>query len=144
MSTMAGVCGNHPSPKAFGPDARLRCRAHLDAVRQEGVNLPCRYCVIVVLKTPPDGSCRTAFLISRRFDLSAVVRNRARRLLRECWRTLLPSLSPCWVLMIPRRPIKGVKLGQLLPEVSRLFRKSGTLAVSREETAADSGAGQGK
>ncbi len=145
MSTMAGVCGNHPSPKAFGPDARLRCRAHLDAVRQEGVNLPCRYCVIVVLKTPPDGFCRTAFLISRRFDLSAVVRNRARRLLRECWRTLVPSLSPCWVLMIPRRPIKGAKLGQLLPEVSRLFRKSGVLpGPSREEGTIQGGEGQGR
>lgn len=140
MSAMAGESGCHPSAKAFGPDARLRCRTQLDTVRQGGNNLPGRYCVIVVLKTPPDTSCRTAFLISRKFDLSAVVRNRARRLLRECWRTLFPSLSPCWVLMIPRRGIKGAKLGQVLPEVARLLRKGGVLppaaaALDRAETA---------
>ncbi len=126
MSALEDSCGRKER-KAFGPSARLRCRAHLDLVREQGINLACRYCAIQVLKTPPEGDCRTAFLISRKFDLSAVVRNRARRLLRECWRSLLPELSPCWLLLIPRRSIKKAKLGDVLPKVSGLLRSAGVL-----------------
>ena len=116
--------------KAFGGDARLRCKAHLDLVRGGGVNLAGRHCVIVVLRTSSEQGCRTAFLISRRFDHSAVVRNRARRLFRECWRLLLPELKPCWVLMIPRRFIKGAKMGDVMKDLRRLLRKSGVLEAS--------------
>lgn len=129
MSALEDSCGRKER-KAFGPSARLRCRAHLDLVREQGINLACRYCAIQVLKTPPEGDCRTAFLISRKFDLSAVVRNRARRLLRECWRSLLPELSPCWLLLIPRRAIKKAKLGDVLPKVSGLLRSAGVLPAA--------------
>ncbi|MCQ2403719.1 MAG: ribonuclease P protein component [Lentisphaeria bacterium] len=125
---MAESCGKAlSSDKAFGPAARLRCRAHLDAVRANGMNLAGRYSVIVVLKTPPEMDRRTAFLISRRFDLNAVVRNRARRLLRECWRQLFPNLAPCWVLMIPRKGIKNAKLGDVFPEIRKNLLKAGVL-----------------
>ncbi len=126
---MAESCGKS-SDKAFGPSARLRCKAHLDAVRSAGMNVAGRYCVVVVLKTPPEEHSRTAFLISRRFDLTAVVRNRARRLFRECWRLCYGSISPCWVLMIPRRPIKTAKLSDVLPEVQRALRKAGVLNLA--------------
>ena len=127
---MAESCGKAlSSDKAFGPAARLRCRAHLDAVRATGMNLAGRYSVIVVLKTPPEMNRRTAFLISRRFDLNAVVRNRARRLLRECWRQLFPQLSPCWVLMIPRKGIKKAKLGDVFPEIRKNLLKAGVLVA---------------
>lgn len=123
---MAESCGKS-SDKAFGPSARLRCKAHLDAVRAAGVNFAGKYCVVVVLKTPPEENSRTAFLISRRFDLKAVVRNRARRLFRECWRQCFVDLVPCWVLMIPRRPIKSAKLSDVFPEVQRALHKAGVL-----------------
>ena len=129
---MAESCGKS-SDKAFGPSARLRCKAHLDAVRASGLNFAGRHCVVIVLKTPPENHSRTAFLISRRFDLSAVVRNRARRLFRECWRICFPELMPCWVLMIPRRHIKSAKLADVLPEIQRALAKAGVL-IHKDDT----------
>ena len=83
--------------------------------------------MILILKTPPDGERRAAFLISRRFDLLAVHRNRARRLFRECWRRLYPRLAPCWMLLIPRKAIKHVKLDVVLAEVERVASAAGVL-----------------
>ena len=117
------------SPSPFGNGARLRNRSQIEAVKacasQAG-----RYTVILILKTPPDGDRRAAFLISRRFDLLAVRRNRARRLFRECWRRLYPRLSPCWVLLIPRKAIKSAKLDDVLPEVEHAMSVAGVLTES--------------
>lgn len=110
------------SPAApFGVDSRLRCRKQIDAVKNTGKSQVCRYSVIVVMKAPPDGQRRAAFLISRRFDLRAVVRNRARRLFRESWRQLHSRLEPCWVLFIPRKAIKRAMCQQVFNEVESVL-----------------------
>lgn len=106
------------SNSPFGIGARLRNRSQIEAVKKCASQAG-RFTVILILKTPPDGTRRVAFLISRRFDLQAVKRNRTRRLFRECWRRLYPRLEPCWMLMIPRKAIKGAKLDDVLPEVER-------------------------
>jgi len=59
-----------------------------------------------------------------------VVRNRARRLLREAYRLLLPELKPAWIVLIPRAYMRGVKLGDVLPELTRLL---GELDLLRPE-----------
>ncbi|MBO4619909.1 MAG: ribonuclease P protein component [Victivallales bacterium] len=110
----------------FGTGARLHNRSQIEAVKKCASEAG-RFTVILILKTPPDGDRRAAFLISRRFDLQAVRRNRARRLFRECWRRLYPRLLPCWVLLIPRKAIKGAKLDDVLPEVERAMSNAGVL-----------------
>ena len=116
------------SPSPFGNGARLRNRSQIEAVKacasQAG-----RYTVILILKTPPDGDRRAAFLISRRFDLLAVRRNRARRLFRESWRRLYPQLAPCWMLLIPRKAIKGAKFDAVFAEIERVARTAGVYPV---------------
>ena len=104
-------------------------RSQIEAVKQCASQAG-RFTVILILKTPPDGDRRAAFLISRRFDLLAVRRNRARRLFRECWRSLYPRLSPCWVLLIPRKAIKSAKLDDVLPEVEHAMSVAGVLTES--------------
>ena len=111
----------------FGVQARLRNRSPIEAVKTQCESQAGRYSVILILKTPPDGERRAAFLISRRFDPLAVHRNRARRLFRECWRRLYPRLAPCWVLLIPRKAIKRAKLDVVLAEVERLAAAAGAL-----------------
>lgn len=111
----------------FGDDARLNRRQQIEQVRQGGKSYPGRYAVVVVLKTPPDGMRRAAFLISRRFDLLSVRRNRARRLFRESLRLLFPRMLPCWMLMIPRRLIKGAKCGEVSRELESLLLRAGVL-----------------
>ncbi len=93
-----------------------------------------RYVVAIALKSPPDGVRRAAFLISRRFDLLAVRRNRARRLLRECWRQLFNRIEPCWLLLIPRKAIKGARQQEVQRELEQILRRNGVLEdVRREE-----------
>ena len=121
---------------AFGVSARLRSRLQLEAVRQGGASSAGRLCVVVALKTPPDASRRVAFLISRRFSLLAVERNRARRLFRECWRRLYPRLSaPCWISLIPRRGIKGALQPQVQQEVESHLKRLGVPLAPPEEGA---------
>ena len=111
---------------AFGASARLRSRLQLEAVRQGGASSAGRLCVVVAVKTPPDASRRVAFLISRRFSLLAVERNRARRLFRECWRRLYGRLpAACWISLIPRRGIKKALQPQVQQEVECHLKRLG-------------------
>lgn len=112
---------------AFGDAARLNHRRQIEQVKQGGAGQAGRYAVVVILKTPPDGSRRAAFLISRRFDLLAVRRNRARRLFRESFRQLVGRIDPCWVLMIPRRAIKQAGQPEVQAEIEQAFRRAGVL-----------------
>ena len=109
---------------AFGASARLRSRIQLDAVRNSGSSAAGRLCVVALLKTPPDATRRVAFLISRRFSLLAVERNRARRLFRESWRRLYGRLPKAiWISLIPRRGIKKALQPQVQSEIEHLLAK---------------------
>lgn len=114
----------------FGVQARLRNRSQIEMVKTQCESQAGRYSVILILKTPPDGGRRAAFLISRRFDLLAVHRNRARRLFRESWRRLYPRLAPCWMLLIPRKAIKRAKLDVVLAEIECIATKAGVIKES--------------
>lgn len=115
---MSVVPGEHGSkPRAFGRGARLRSNSQLQAAKESRRSVPGRFCLVKVLESPPDGQRRAAFLISRRFDHLAVVRNRARRLLREVFRLLYGELPPVWVLFIPRQAIKSAGMNEVLAEV---------------------------
>jgi len=109
---------------AFGKDSRLTNFCNIDLVKRTGASLAGRYCVLVFLKTPPDGQRRVAFLISRRFSLLAVRRNRARRLFREVFRVIHPSLLPVWLLLIPRRQILTAKMQDVLAEVEGFLSRA--------------------
>jgi ribonuclease P protein component len=117
----------------FGAEARLHRREQIELVKSRGQSEVGRHTVVVVLADPPEGSRRLACLISRRFDLHAVVRNRARRLFRETWRALFPRLSPCWVLLIPRRALKSAKCPEILAEVERVLVKRGVCRAQADD-----------
>ena len=117
--------------RAFGPDARLRGCSQLAEVKASRQSAAGRLCLVKVLKTPPDGQRRAAFLISRRFDKLAVVRNRARRLFREVFRLLYGNLPPVWMVFIPRRPIKEAAMQDVLAEVTASLRRLRVLPADR-------------
>ncbi len=67
---------------------------------------------------------RLGFAASRSVG-SAVVRNRARRLLREAARHLLPALAPGWdIMLIARAQIRGTCEQQVEGALSALLRRS--------------------
>lgn len=125
---------------AFGRDARLRNRWQLDEMRASGRKMAGRYCVLIINKTPPDGMRRAAFLISRRYSLKAVERNRARRLFREAFRQIYGSLPPVWMILVPRQRMKAAKLADVMEDIQTLGGKlnlfddrSGVSAVEPQE-----------
>lgn len=108
---------------AFGRDARLRNRWQLDEMRASGRKMAGRTCVLIIYKTPPDGMRRAAFLISRRYSLKAVERNRARRLFREAFRQIYDRLPPVWMILVPRQRMKNAKLDDVMEDIRQLGDK---------------------
>jgi len=118
------------SSSAFGKDARLRSHWQLELMKSAGCKVVGKYCIIVVHQTPPDGQSRAAFLISRKFSLLAVERNRARRLFREVYRRLHDCIAPCWMVFIPRKRISNVKMQDILQETRQLAEKAGAVFLT--------------
>ena len=79
--------------------------------------------------------CHKTGLEATRFGLSAgrrlggaVVRNRARRRLREALRVMAPSFQPGWdVLIIARPPLLAADHGTLMETLEKLLRRGGIL-----------------
>jgi len=59
----------------------------------------------------------------------AVQRNRAKRLLREAMRMLLPTIRPGWdLILIARQPLPGATYQQVQAALSQLIRRAGLFA----------------
>lgn len=81
---------------------------------------------MVVFVAPGAGS--VAFVAGRRVG-GAVVRNRAKRVLRAAWRELAPRLEDGYdVALVARGSIRGARTHDLVPEVERLLSRARVLA----------------
>jgi len=129
--------------RPFAKSVRLRTRSQLQYVKTHGPRCAGRHCVVSIA-LPADGRRRFAIITSRRYSKRAVDRNRARRLLRETYRLLLPRMQPVWVVFIPRRAMLGAGLGDVFPEVESSLARLGVLdqadACPGTETEVDQGA----
>jgi len=76
----------------------------------------------------PDGQKRLSAVISKRYSLLAVRRNRARRLIREAGRQFFPEMGLYWVIVFPRAGMLNAKLQEILPEFRRLLTRLGVIA----------------
>jgi ribonuclease P protein component len=116
----------------------LRQQKQFATMRAAGRRFAGATCVLVVLKTPPDGMRKAAFLISRRYSHRAVVRNRARRLFREVYRQMYEQLPPSWLLFIPRQRLQDAGLADVLRDVYEQARKASLLMAAPPPTNHDS------
>ena len=121
--------GNRPTRASVRRSSRLRTRNQLTYVRERGKSRAGKLCVVGAAD-PRDGMPRVAVITSRRYSLKAVSRNRARRLLREAYRRLLPQLRTAWIVLIPRRRMQQVKMEAVLAEMTGLCRELGLLRCS--------------
>lgn len=110
------------------PQTRLRTRANLECVRQQGTRDAGPLCVVSAVRPPPDDQRRVAFIVSRRYSPKAVVRNRARRLLREAYRQTVEDLLPAWVVLIPRRRLQQARMQDVLADLREGCRRIGLMA----------------
>ncbi len=116
---------------------KLRTRKDFDALKEHGK--ACRdpfFTVLVQAAEPgnPVQNLRYGIICSRKLHHSAVVRNRARRLITETFRLCKENILPCGILVIPRRAIFGAKQQEVQEHLLRTLRKAGLI---REKQTAD-------
>ena len=65
---------------------------------------------------------------------NAVVRNLAKRRLREALRLLVPAIAPGWdIILLARRPISAANFQQIQQALSVLLHRAGLSVVPHEE-----------
>ncbi|MFM7717882.1 MAG: ribonuclease P protein component [Actinomycetota bacterium] len=105
--------------RACPPDATARA----DVSRLLETGRPTHGTRVVVFAAP--GSGITAFVAGRRVG-GAVVRNRARRVLRAAWREIAPDVRPGLnVALVARAGIRGAKTEELVTEMRELLARAG-------------------
>ena len=110
----------------FPKSARILRAADFRKAYNQGTRFTGRYFAAFCLRVerrqgayPSDGP-RLGFTLPRAFG-KAVVRNRAKRRLREALRVRLPEVAPEWDIVInPRRPAIAAPVEELRREVDRL------------------------
>ena len=80
---------------------------------------------MVVFLAP--GAEEIAVVASRRVG-GAVARNRARRIMREAWRQVVPQAKEDFdAVLVAKAAIRGAKTQDLVAEMTELLRRAGTV-----------------
>ena len=83
--------------------------------------------VVLVVLPDADGKIHVGVTAGRSVG-KAVQRNRAKRMLREAVRSLLPMIKPGWkFILISRSPILNAQLPELETTLFQLLRKAGLI-----------------
>ena len=114
---------------------KLRTRKDFDALKEHGKACRDPFFTVLVQAAKPDEPVRITrygIICSRKLHHSAVVRNRARRLISETFRLCKENILPCSILVIPRRTIFGAKQQEVQEHLLRTLKKAGLI---RKQTA---------
>ena len=104
---------------------KLRGDAEFRNVFETGTRSAGKLLAAHVLPSQPD--TRAAFVAGRVVG-DAVVRNRARRLMREAWKAVNPSVAPgTHVIFVARSGIRGARTADVAAEMGALLRRSGAV-----------------
>ena len=107
---------------------RLTSSTQIRELQRRGQSWHNRWLVLIKRANDRQES-RFAFSVSRRLG-NAVVRNRTRRVTRECIRRRLTSIATGWdVLLIARGPAKGASFKQIDQAIADLVQRSGLQAL---------------
>ena len=120
---------------------KLRTRKDFDALKEHGKACRDPFFTVLVRAAEPDDPVqitRYGVICSRKLHHSAVVRNRARRLITETFRLCKEIILPCSILIIPRRAIFGAKQQEVQEHLLRTLKKAGLI---RKKQTADTPSG---
>jgi ribonuclease P protein component len=103
----------------------IRRSADIRRVLSEGRRVSGRLVGVHILPSPDQ--TRVGFASSRAVG-GAVVRNRARRLLREAWRVLEPRTAGAhWIMLVARPPMAGAGLADVLDDLEASLASGGVI-----------------
>ncbi len=106
---------------------RLTRSDEIKRVRRSGKSFA--HPLVVLYISAADHASMRVGVVAGRMVGSAVARNRAKRLLREAMRSLLPEIKPGWdLLIIARARLPDATMFQAQEALSALLRQAGLLA----------------
>ena len=106
---------------------KLRFKSQFDQIRRDGSKSVAPGMVVVVAPSP-ENRLECGVICSKKYSLLSVVRNRARRLMWESFRMLKPDLSPCRILLIPRRKMMNYNRQQTTAELKKILTEQKVLS----------------
>ena len=126
------MTGGPPAKLRFGREARIKQGRDFTRVRGEGERLALG-CLIANWQVLPAGARSRLGVITGGKLGGAVLRNRARRLLRECFRVHQHELrNPVDLVLIARHSIHGKAFGEVEKDFLTTLRKARLLREPSE------------
>jgi ribonuclease P protein component len=108
----------------FPRSSRLKRPGEFARAKAEGRRLVCGCLIANVLPRPPGQTSRLGVVTSKKIG-NAVVRSRARRLLRECFRLHQRDIArPVDLVLVARPSIAGKKLAEVEMDLVRVLRQA--------------------
>ena len=110
----------------LGRKDTLGLKSEFDYVRRRGEKHVGRLMLLVVAPSP-DGDLRFGIICGKKYSKKAVLRNRARRLLKESFRLLKNRVRPVHCLFITRMGMRNLGLREVQKEMLWILDKAGVL-----------------
>ncbi len=118
------MAGTPSSALPFPRSSRLKRPGEFARAKAEGRRLVCGCLIANILPRPAGQTSRLGVVTSKKIG-GAVVRSRARRLLRECFRLHQHDLARAVDLVLVARPsIAGKKLAEVERDLLRVLRQA--------------------
>jgi len=102
----------------------LRRWSEFEKVKKAGLKTGGQNIILVHIESP-DGKLRIGIICGRKFDKRAVVRNRARRVVRESFRLIKNGVREAHLIIIPRKIMMDRTAAEVQKELVKLLSKAG-------------------
>jgi ribonuclease P protein component len=113
------------------PGEMLRLKSEFNYVREHGEKFVGRY-MLLIPSPSADDQLRFGIICGKKYSKKAVLRNRARRLLKESFRLLKGGLIPRHCLLIARQSMLGISLQNAQEDMMKLLGKAGMWKEEKE------------
>jgi ribonuclease P protein component len=121
------MAAESPKPLKFSRAMRIKQGRDFSRIRQQGQRLVTGCLIANWLKLPPGAPTKLGVVTSKKIG-NAVVRNRARRLMREAFRVHQHDLAePVHLVLVARASIVGKALASVEKDFLTTLRKAGLL-----------------